>query len=126
MPPLRLLAIVAAVAGVAACAPEGDDEGAEAAGAAATEGTLRFDVGVETSRPEPVLTMGHPSVKNLYALATVAGAAYLAGAPLHDALCEAGLHVKGSRRCVGPGDHVDAELATFDTAADDHAIYVRA
>lgn len=111
-----------AVSGCVA-APEGD---AESGAAAATSSAGILDVGIESSKSEEVLTMGRISARNMLTLAELSNAAYLEGAALHDALCDVGLHPRGTARCATRDAPAEAELVELDTQGDDRAIYVRA
>lgn len=124
---LRFLPLLGLMFAAACASPE--DEKSGSGGAAASDGAEEFklDVGSERAIRQPILIAGKASTTNMYAMAVASSAAYESGAELHKRLCRGGIHPRGTEPCGG-GERaiVEADLATFDTAADDHAIYLKA
>jgi hypothetical protein len=115
------LGLLTAASGCADVSEEDNESG----GAALSESAFNLDVGKESAKEDPVLTFGHPSTTNMHSLAVLSSAAYYAGAELQTKLCEAGIHQRGTPTCRGTVQDAEAEVASFDTTADDHAIYIR-
>jgi len=87
-----------------------------------------MEVGIETALRERIVTKANVSKRNLYALSLLSNASYFSGDALLSELCNIGIHARGTAPCApetkGSRASLEAELATFDTYADDHAIYL--